>query len=449
MLLPLLPLPKLPSDADGMAAPDEVVKRLSVVGEVVFDGAEHIAAIDVTRFKPLLHACACRVGTFSFPPPADADWTDAAVAWLDLGARRIVVRLREHSVEAAEAFSTWAGQLSDSRRRFVVSLASRDFSTGTGAASTFEAFLVSTATAVCDGLRSATGAVHFDLDGCSVLQSTATVAALVGRLHGKEGSATYLEVALGDACDVVTRAFVAESADHPKGAETANSGKIANGRVGSRAATTAMTNGGGGGSTPAEASAESAVVAAASGSGVDAAAAIAACLRSDRDDGLITTVVVDASGVALGLVYSNAASIAASLAAGRGIYWSRSRGGIWRKGDTSGAWQALLGVSLDCDSDALRFVVEQHGNPPAFCHLNRRACWPGGGGGGSGVAAGGAFDGGLGHLERTLRGRLRDSPPGSYTARLFADPALLRNKLVEEAQELAEATATDHVASEV
>ncbi|CAN0484066.1 unnamed protein product, partial [Hapterophycus canaliculatus] len=40
-------------------------------------------------------------------------------------------------------------------------------------------------------------------------------------------------------------------------------------------------------------------------------------------------------------VYSNSASIRASMESGRGVYWSRSRGGLWRKGDTSGAWQVM------------------------------------------------------------------------------------------------------------
>jgi len=50
-------------------------------------------------------------------------------------------------------------------------------------------------------------------------------------------------------------------------------------------------------------------------------------------------------------------------------------GGLWRKGDTSGAWQALRCIRLDCDSDALLFTVVQMGAVPAFCHLNTRSCW--------------------------------------------------------------------------
>uniref|UniRef100_A0A0G4HM72 Phosphoribosyl-AMP cyclohydrolase domain-containing protein n=1 Tax=Chromera velia CCMP2878 TaxID=1169474 RepID=A0A0G4HM72_9ALVE len=160
----------------------------------------------------------------------------------------------------------------------------------------------------------------------------------------------------------------------------------------------------------------------------------AATLKSDRPDGLFTTVVCDESGVALGLVYSNVQSLHAAVECMRGVYWSRSRGGLWRKGDTSGAWQGLLSIDVDCDRDAIRFRVVQQGEPPAFCHLQRRTCWS--------AAAG------LRALEETLKGRLKTAPAGSYTKRLFEDPQLLRHKLLEEAQELSEATEKDHVAAE-
>lgn len=78
----------------------------------------------------------------------------------------------------------------------------------------------------------------------------------------------------------------------------------------------------------------------------------------------------------------------------------------------------VYGIALDCDADALRFVVEQHGAPPAFCHRATRTCW----GDTPGVD-------GIGALERTLAARRRDAPAGSYTKRLFDDPALLRNKV--------------------
>ena len=72
-----------------------------------------------------------------------------------------------------------------------------------------------------------------------------------------------------------------------------------------------------------------------------------ASLKTDRTDGLFTTVVCDEMGVCLGLVYSNALSIRTAICEKRGVYWSRSRGNLWRKGLTSGANQILLGVDVD------------------------------------------------------------------------------------------------------
>ena len=103
--------------------------------------------------------------------------------------------------------------------------------------------------------------------------------------------------------------------------------------------------------------------------------ALASCVRSDRVDGLFTTVVSDEFGKALGLVYSSRESVAEAVRVGRGVYYSRSRNGLWRKGDTSGNHQLLKSIALDCDADALLFTVKQIGEPPAFCHLSTRTCW--------------------------------------------------------------------------
>jgi phosphoribosyl-ATP pyrophosphohydrolase/phosphoribosyl-AMP cyclohydrolase/histidinol dehydrogenase len=81
---------------------------------------------------------------------------------------------------------------------------------------------------------------------------------------------------------------------------------------------------------------------------------------SDRPDGLFSTVVTDERGIALGLVYSSEESVEESLRTGRGVYQSRKRG-LWYKGESSGDIQELVSVSLDCDSDCLRFVVRQKG----------------------------------------------------------------------------------------
>lgn len=105
---------------------------------------------------------------------------------------------------------------------------------------------------------------------------------------------------------------------------------------------------------------------------LDPADAFAAPLRSDRPDGLWPTVVVDEAGRALGLAYSDAESLRAATTERRGIYRSRRRG-LWRKGATSGDVQDLLRVDADCDRDALRFTVRQRGG--GFCHLGTRGCW--------------------------------------------------------------------------
>lgn len=157
--------------------------------------------------------------------------------------------------------------------------------------------------------------------------------------------------------------------------------------------------------------------------------AIAAPLRSDRPDGLWPTVVCDEAGRALGLVYSNAESLRAAVDERRGVYWSRSRGGLWRKGESSGAVQELLRIDPDCDRDALRFTVRQA--PPGFCHLARHSCF--------------GEDRGLARLERILAERRARAPEGSYTKRLFEDPALLAAKLREEADELARAASRDEL----
>ena len=161
-----------------------------------------------------------------------------------------------------------------------------------------------------------------------------------------------------------------------------------------------------------------------------------ACVRTDRQDGLYTTVVCTRTGEALGLVYSSKESVVAALECGRGVYYSRSRNGLWRKGDTSGHFQTLHKIEVDCDGDALRFIVTQRGDDcAAFCHLNKLSCW--------------GEPNGIRHLEGTLKSRLLTAPAGSYTKRLFDDDQLLRDKLVEEAQELSEANEKQHVAEEL
>lgn len=159
--------------------------------------------------------------------------------------------------------------------------------------------------------------------------------------------------------------------------------------------------------------------------------AFAAPLRSDRPDGLWPTVVCDEGGRALGLAYSNLESVRAAIEERAGVYWSRKRG-LWRKGADSGARQELVRADLDCDRDTLRYVVRQA--KPGFCHLGSDTCW--------------GDLGGLSALEGTVRERQQAAEPGSYTARVLAEPGLLSAKLAEEARELAEADSPEHAAAE-
>jgi phosphoribosyl-AMP cyclohydrolase len=88
--------------------------------------------------------------------------------------------------------------------------------------------------------------------------------------------------------------------------------------------------------------------------------------------GLIPAIAQGRDGEVLMLAWMNAESLAETLRTGDVTYWSRSRGKLWRKGETSGHVQRLLELRLDCDRDCLLLVVEQTG--PA-CHTNRPNCF--------------------------------------------------------------------------
>jgi phosphoribosyl-AMP cyclohydrolase len=78
------------------------------------------------------------------------------------------------------------------------------------------------------------------------------------------------------------------------------------------------------------------------------------------------------SGEVLMLAWMNRAAIEETLATGKVCYWSRSRQSLWRKGETSGHWQRLVDLRVDCDQDALLLKVDQKG---VSCHTGRRACF--------------------------------------------------------------------------
>ena len=88
--------------------------------------------------------------------------------------------------------------------------------------------------------------------------------------------------------------------------------------------------------------------------------------------GLIPAIAQAASGEVLMMAWMNGESLAETLATGQVTYWSRSRGALWRKGETSGHVQTLVDLRVDCDRDCLLLIVDQVG--PA-CHTNRPDCF--------------------------------------------------------------------------
>lgn len=91
-------------------------------------------------------------------------------------------------------------------------------------------------------------------------------------------------------------------------------------------------------------------------------------------EGLVPAVAqAAASGKVLTLAWMNRAALAATAAEGRAVYWSRSRGRLWRKGETSGYAQIVREIRLDCDHDAILLLVEQQGG--IACHTGRERCF--------------------------------------------------------------------------
>jgi len=92
-------------------------------------------------------------------------------------------------------------------------------------------------------------------------------------------------------------------------------------------------------------------------------------------NGLITAVVVHArDGAVLMLAHMNAEALARTLETGIAHYWSRSRGKLWMKGETSGNVQRVVEMRTDCDQDAVLLRVEVGGDN-ATCHTGRRSCF--------------------------------------------------------------------------
>ncbi len=93
------------------------------------------------------------------------------------------------------------------------------------------------------------------------------------------------------------------------------------------------------------------------------------------EHGLVTCVVTDSrDGTVLMVAHMNADAIARTIESGEAWFWSRSRKGLWRKGETSGNTLRVQELLVDCDQDALLLKVSIGGNGVA-CHTGRRSCF--------------------------------------------------------------------------
>ena len=146
-----------------------------------------------------------------------------------------------------------------------------------------------------------------------------------------------------------------------------------------------------------------------------------------KGDGLVPVVVQDAATLqVLTLAYMDRAALDETLASGEATFFSRSRGGRWRKGETSGDRLYVVGITPDCDNDALVLSVNPVGNA---CHLNRTSCF------GEADAPG---VGRIARLEQTIAVRAAADPSESWTAKLIAQgPKRIAQKVGEEGVETA------------
>jgi phosphoribosyl-AMP cyclohydrolase len=111
---------------------------------------------------------------------------------------------------------------------------------------------------------------------------------------------------------------------------------------------------------------------AAAGDAADLEEGLALTPKFDAN-GLVTCVVADAgSGEVLMVAHMNAQALARTIATGEAWYFSRSRGALWKKGETSGYTQRVREMRVDCDQDAILIKVEQVGGA---CHTGRRSCF--------------------------------------------------------------------------
>jgi phosphoribosyl-ATP pyrophosphohydrolase/phosphoribosyl-AMP cyclohydrolase len=148
-----------------------------------------------------------------------------------------------------------------------------------------------------------------------------------------------------------------------------------------------------------------------------------------NDQGLVPVIAQDyASGDILMVAFANVEAVRLTGATGIAHFWSRSRGKLWKKGETSGNVLHVREARTDCDRDVLLLVVDPVG--PA-CHTNARTCF------GETTATGAGMPA---ELARVIAARISERPAGSYTAKLVSEGrAAIARKIEEEGGELVRA----------
>jgi phosphoribosyl-ATP pyrophosphohydrolase/phosphoribosyl-AMP cyclohydrolase len=150
-----------------------------------------------------------------------------------------------------------------------------------------------------------------------------------------------------------------------------------------------------------------------------------------KSGGLLPAIVQDAmSGAVLMLGYMNREALAKTRSSGRVTFWSRSKGRLWTKGETSGHFLELREIAADCDGDSILVLAQPKG---PTCHLGTATCW--GATPPRSAAERLAF---LATLEQVIVERMASRPEGSYTAKLLAEGTRrIAQKVGEEGLELA------------
>lgn len=151
--------------------------------------------------------------------------------------------------------------------------------------------------------------------------------------------------------------------------------------------------------------------------------------------GLVPVVIADvATGAVLTLAWADREAIERTMATRETHLFSRSRGQLWRKGETSGNTQRVIEVVADCDGDAVLYRVAANGPP---CHTGEASCFHDAVLSKDDASEDGAFLQALAHLQRVLRERKANPPAESYVGKLYAAGIdRVAQKIGEEATEV-------------